>query len=63
MRIIQFSQRNGELPLPWWKKGNYPVILMYGSSTQDNLDSFMEYVNHKLEEKPYISGSIYKYIW
>ena len=25
-RILQFSQINGNLPLPWWKHGNYPVL-------------------------------------
>ena len=24
-----FSQRNGKLPLPQWKQGNYPVIPIY----------------------------------
>ena len=28
-RIIQFSQRNGKLPSPQWKQGNYPVIPIY----------------------------------
>ena len=28
-RIIQFSQRNGKLPLQQWKQGNYPVINIY----------------------------------
>ena len=28
--ILQFSQCNVKLPLPWWKQGNYPVIIIYG---------------------------------
>ena len=26
IRILQFSQRNGKLPLPWRNQGNYMVI-------------------------------------
>ena len=26
---LQCSQHNGKLPLPHWKKGNYPVIPIY----------------------------------
>ena len=29
MSIILFFQRNGKVPLPWWKHGNYPVIPIY----------------------------------
>ena len=29
MRILQFFQRNGKFPLPWWKQGNYLVIPIY----------------------------------
>ena len=29
--LSKFSQRNGKLPLPWSKQGNYPVIPIYGS--------------------------------
>ena len=28
-RILQLSQHNGKLPLPWLKQGNYPVIPIY----------------------------------
>ena len=27
--ILQFSQRNGKLPLTQWKQGNYPLITIY----------------------------------
>ena len=27
--ILQFYQRNGKLPLPWWKQVNYPLIDIY----------------------------------
>ena len=33
VRVLQFSQRNGELPLPWRKQGNYPVITIYDVHT------------------------------
>ena len=29
-RILQLSQRNGKLLLPWKKQGNHPVIPIYG---------------------------------
>ena len=31
MRILQFSQHNGKLPLPRWKQGIYPVIRINAS--------------------------------
>ena len=30
-RILQLSQGNGKLPLPWWRQGIYPVITIYGN--------------------------------
>ena len=32
-RILQFSQRNGKLPLQQLKQGNYPVIPIYAQGT------------------------------
>ena len=29
--ILQFSQRNGKLTLPWKRQVNHPVITIYGS--------------------------------
>ena len=37
MIILQLYQRNGKLPLPRQKQGNYPVITIYGGLEEENL--------------------------
>ena len=41
-RIIQLSQRNGKLPLPQQKQGNYPVITIYAGTEPDDEHDYRE---------------------
>ena len=59
--ILQLSQRNGELPLPWKKQGDFPVITVYRHGSVVREFVFKTIFNSDINVSMSISKKIQRY--